>query len=147
VIDTRPEAARRRPSGRPLDSQNRYEGKLLGCPVSGNGRNSRSRQTSSPWQIGHTLAGRFARRVHSPLIAQRALAGVALGDVGELALEGGCDREAVQPFRFGFFPAATAARSSSAFNLALALVGNVVEGLFRGEATLKWGAVTYRSIM
>src|SRR3954453_22538925 len=37
----------------------------------------------------------------SPGIAHHALAGIAAGHVGELALEGGRRRPAVQPFHFG----------------------------------------------
>jgi hypothetical protein len=36
----------------------------------------------------------------SPGVAHDALAGVTFGDVGEFPLEGGGDREAVQPFHF-----------------------------------------------
>src|SRR5713226_9642092 len=44
-------------------------------------------------------AGRF--HASSPRVARDALAGVAAGDVGELALESGSEREAVEPFHLG----------------------------------------------
>src|SRR5260370_29794155 len=45
-------------------------------------------------------AGRF-HAWWPPRVARNALAGVAAGDVGQLALERACEREAVQPFDLG----------------------------------------------
>ena len=42
-----------------------------------------------------------ATNFFSPLVADDALAGIAAGDVGELALEAAGERETVQPFPFG----------------------------------------------